>query len=497
MRGIAAGYAENDEVSLEMAPEEMRRFGQGVIESLIRHYTTVREQRVVKVTNRDETEALLAEPAPEVGTGLDDLLAEFEEKVVAHMSHVDHPRMFAFVPGSGTFVGAMGDALAAGYNIYAGTWIESSAAHQLELVVIDWFRTWLGLPAAAGGTLLSGGSVANLTGLVLAREARLGDMREDGVIYAGELAHSCVDRAARILGFRPDQLRKIPSDASLKLDMSALRQAVEEDSAAGRRPFCIVANAGDTSTGSIDPLPQIADLCRARGLWMHVDAAYGGFAVLDERGRRLMDGIEKADSIALDPHKWLYTPFEAGCILVRDFRTLYDAFHILPDYLVDVAGGPRNVNMCDHGIQLSRSSRALKIWLAIKHFGLSRYRAVISRTLDLARHAESLLEAAPEVEVVTPAVLSVVTFRYVPGAESAAGPAFDEAAVERINEEIRRRIWESGRAMLSSTRVRGRYVLRICVVNHNTRQKDVEELVRLVAELGPQVTRELAGAKDT
>jgi glutamate/tyrosine decarboxylase-like PLP-dependent enzyme len=480
-----------------MAPDEMRRFGQGVIESLIRHYTNVRERRVVNVTHRDETEALLAEPAPEAGTGLDDLLAEFEEKVAAHMSHVDHPRMFAFVPGSGTFVGAMGDTLAAGYNIYAGTWIESSAAHQLELVVIDWFRTWLGLPATAGGTLLSGGSVANLTGLVLARDARLGDMRVDGVIYAGELAHSSIDRAVRILGFRPDQLRKIPSDASLRLEVPALEQAVEEDSAAGRQPFCVVANAGDTSTGSMDPLPEIADLCRARGLWMHVDAAYGGFAVLDERGQRLLRGIERADSIVLDPHKWLYTPFEAGCILVRDFRTLYDAFHILPDYLVDVAGGPRNVNMCDHGIQLSRGSRALKIWLTIKHFGLARYRAVISRTLDLARHAQSLMEAAPGIEVVTPAVLSVVTFRYVPRGVPGAGQRLAEAAVERINEEILRRIWESGRAMLSSTRVRGRYVLRICVVNHNTRLKDVEELVRLVLELGPEVTRDLTGADGT
>jgi len=466
-----------DEITLEMTPEAMRGFGHGVIESVVRHFETLREKPVVRWLNRDETEALLREPAPESGCDLDQLLREFEDKVAANISHVDHPRMFGFIPGSGTFVGAMGDALAAGYNIYAGTWIESAAAHQLELVVVDWFREWLGLPETAGGTLVSGGSVANLTGLVLAREARLGDMRRDGGIYASQLVHSAVDRGARILGFRDEQVRKLPLDDAFRLDVSALREAVAGDAAAGRVPFCVVANAGDTTTGTVDPLAAIAELCEEKRLWLHVDAAYGGFAALDPRGRRLLEGIERADSVALDPHKWLWTPFEAGCILARDFGQLYDAFHILPDYLVDVAGGPRNVNMCDHGITLSRSSRALKIWLAIKHFGVARYRAIISRTMDLARYAQELLEAAPGFEIVTPAMLSVLSFRYVPPG------ATDEEAIERVNNEIRRRIWESGRAMVTSSRVHGRYVLRICVVNHNTRKGDVEAVVRQLAEL--------------
>ncbi|UCC72234.1 MAG: aminotransferase class I/II-fold pyridoxal phosphate-dependent enzyme [Gemmatimonadota bacterium] len=473
--------SETQETTLEMPSEEMRRFGHDVVESIVRHFETLRDRPVVSWSNRDELEALLREPPPEDGMELGELLGEFEEKVVPHMSHVDHPRMFGFIPGAGTFVGAMGDALASGHNIYAGTWIESSAAHQVELVVVDWFRQWLGMPESAGGTLVSGGSVANLTGLVLAREVRLGDMREDGVIYTSELAHSSVDRGARILGFRPDQVRKIPTDEACRMDVDALWEALLEDAEARRWPFCVVANAGDTSTGSVDPLSDVADFCAAQGLWLHVDAAYGGFAVLDPRGRELLRGIERADSVALDPHKWLYTPFEAGCVLVRDFRRLYEVFHILPDYLVDVAGGPQNVNMCDHGIALSRSSRALKIWLAIKHFGLGRYRAVISRTMGLARYAQELLEATPGIEVVSPAVLSVVTFRYVPSWES------DEEEIEQVNHEIRQRVWESGAAMITSSRVRGRYVLRLCVVNHNTRRADVEEVVRLIGELGPAV----------
>ncbi len=484
---------QSGEATLDLAAEDMRRFGGAVIESIVRHYTSALERRVVNVAQRDETEALLREPPPEKGKGLDELLREFEEKVAPRMSHLDHPRMFGFIPGSGTFVGAMGDALAAGYNIYGGTWIESSAAHQVELVVVDWFRRWLDMPECAGGTLVSGGSVANLTGLVLAREARLGDMRRDGVIYASELVHSAIDRGARILGFRGDQVRKLPVDEGFGLEVDGLRATVEADRAAGRVPFCVVANAGDTSTGSVDPLPEIADLCGQHELWLHVDAAYGGFAVLDPRGERLLSGIGRADSVALDPHKWLYTPYEAGCILARDFGDLYKAFHILPHYLVDVAGGPRNVNMCDHGITLSRSARALKIWLAIKHFGLDRYRAVISRTMDLARYAQELLEATPGMEIVSPAVLSIVSFRYLPQ-DRIGAVVTDERVVERVNDEIRRRVWDSGRAMITSTRLRGRYVLRLCVVNHNTLRSDVESVVELLRELGPVAARDVASA---
>jgi aromatic-L-amino-acid decarboxylase len=456
-----------NEPTLEMSSDEMRALGHAVVESIIRHYETLPQRPVVNWKGRDEMERALGGPPPEEGMGLDELLDEFEERVAPHMSHLDHPRMFGFIPSAGTFVGAMGDALAAGYNIYAGTWIEGAAAQQLELTVVDWFRRWLGMPETAGGTLVSGGSVANLTALILAREERLGETREDGVIYTSELAHSSVDRAARILGFRPDQVRKLRTDDAYRLDVAALRDAVLRDASRGRLPFCVVANAGDTTTGSVDPLAEIAELCEDRGLWMHIDAAYGGFAVLDPRGRASLDGIERADSVTLDPHKWLYTPYEAGCIVVRDFQHLYDAFHILPAYLVDVAGGPRNVNMCDHGITLSRGCRALKIWMAVKHFGLARYREVISRTMDLARYAQELLEANPSIEVVSPAVLGIVTFRYIPS------PSSDDETIERVNQEIRRRVWEGGEAMITSSRVRGRYVLRIAVVNHNARRSDV------------------------
>ncbi len=470
------------EVTLEMTRESMRSFGYRVIDSIVNQMSGLREQSVVNVATRDETEALFREDAPEEGTELGALMREFEEKVAPRQSHVDHPRMFAFIPGAGTFVGAMGDALASGYNIYAGTWIESSAAHQIEMVVIDWFRSWLGMPDTAGGTLLSGGSVANLTALVLAREARLGSEFTGGMIYTSEHAHSSVDRGARILGFRSDQVRKVAVDSDLKIDLGALRGAVEEDRSAGRIPFCMVANAGSTTTGTIDPLPQLAGFCAENRLWLHVDGAYGGFAALDERGRRLLEGIERADSVSLDPHKWLYTPFEAGCILVRDAKFLLDTFRVYPDYLIDVAGGPDHPNFSDQGIQLSRSCRALKIWMTVKHFGLARIRAVIGRTMDLAAYGQELIERVPVAEIVSPVSLSVVTFRFVPEGVS------DEDTIERFNKQILRRVWESGRAMLSSSRVGGKYVIRLCVVNHNTRKADVEEVVDLMASLARELT---------
>lgn len=477
-----------DDVTLELDAETMRRFGYRVVDSIVEHFETLRDRPVLNVASRAETQELLGGDPPEEGEPLDALIREFEERVATRMSHVDHPRMFAFVPGAGTFVGAMGDALAAGYNIYGGTWLESSGPSQVELTVIDWFRRWLGLPEGAGGTLVSGGSVANLTGLIVAREQRLGDGWAEGVVYTSELAHSAVDRALRILGFRPDQLRKLPVDADFRLDVGRLAGAVTRDREAGRRPFCVVANAGATSTGTIDPLDEIAGLCSEQGLWLHVDAAYGGFAVLDERGRRWLAGIERADSVALDPHKWLYTPFEAGCILVRDMERLYDVFHILPDYLADVARARREVNFCDYGIQLSRSNRALKIWLAIRHFGLGRYRRIIGRTIDLAAHIQDRLERTPGFEITSPASLGVVTFRYVP-----PGGGASEDEIEALNRELLDRLWASGRAMATSTRVRGRYVLRACVINHNTRKADVDELVDRLTDLGSRVAAERTG----
>ncbi|MGH7507737.1 MAG: pyridoxal phosphate-dependent decarboxylase family protein, partial [Longimicrobiales bacterium] len=371
--------------------------------------------------------------------------------------------------------------LAGGYNIFQGTWLGSAGPSAVELVVLDWFRQWLDMPATAGGLFMSGGSAANLTAIACARLDRFGAHDGRAVIYLTEECHSSIERAARILGFDHGQLRVVATDDQDRMRLDALSAAVEADAAARRTPFLVVANAGSTSTGTVDPLPELRAYCRDRGLWLHVDAAYGGFAVLTERGRAKLAGIGEADSITLDPHKLLYQPFEAGCLLVRDTALLERAFQVLPGYLQDAAvngnGGadlPRaasgdGVNFGDRGLQLTRSARALKVWVSVQYFGVDRFRAAIDRTMTLAEHAERTIRALPAFELVTPASFGIVCFRRRIGG--------DDAATERANAELVKLLADSGEGLISSTRRQGRYALRLCILSHRTREFDVDHVL--------------------
>ncbi len=416
----------------------------------------------------------MREPAPEAPRDFDAILNRLVADGLSYAARVDHPRFLAYVPGCPTWPGILGDFIAAGYNVFQGTWLASAGPSEIELVVLDWFKDWLGYPADAAGVLVSGGSVANLTALACARQTALGHDAGGAVLYVSAETHSSVERAARVLGFRRDQLRRLPVDESFRLRVGTLAAAVEEDAREGRRPFLLVANAGATSTGAVDPLPELADLCAERGLWYHVDGAYGGFAALTERGRGLLRGIERADSITLDPHKWLYQPFEAGCLLVRHGARLHEAFHILPDYLQDAAVGGGEVNFADRGVQLTRGARALKLWVSIQYFGLDAFRRAIDRSLDLALYAQHFVEASPELELLAPVTLGIVCFRRRPAGVD------DEAALERINAPLVPRLLESGVGMISSTRLHGRYALRVCPMNHRTRVADVERVLRWI-----------------
>ena len=325
--------------------------------------------------------------------------------------NIAHPRFFAFVPGPSNFVSVMADALAAGFNVFNGSWLGGSGAAAMELAVIDWFRQWCGFPESAGGLFVSGGSMANLTALAAARHARLDDRAEGAVIYYSDQTHSSIDRALRVIGFLPEQIRRIPSDDAFRLPVESLTRCVREDRARGLRPFAVIANAGTTSTGAIDPLREIAEFCRAEHLWMHVDGAYGAAAVICERGRRLLDGIELADSLSFDPHKWLFQPIECGCVLLRDAALMKATYRIMPEYLADVHRNVAEVNPCDYGIQLTRGFRALKVWMSVQYFGMDAFRAAVERGFELAEVAERKLRSMTGWEVVTPAQLGVVCFR--------------------------------------------------------------------------------------
>ena len=455
---------------LGVDPETMRRIGYRTVDLLVDRIVGLRDLPVLRHGTPAELAARLDAPPPESPQSFERLLEQLGTDVLPFLSVTDHPGYFAYVPGSGTWPGVMGDLIASACNIEASYWAQAAGPNQVELTVLGWFKQWIGYPREAAGVLVSGGSAANLTALACAREALLGAMSDQVVAYVSDQAHSSIARAARVLGFRPNQVRVLPVDDGYRMRPGALAAAIAADLRRGRRPLIVVASAGATSTGAVDPLAELAAICRERGVWFHVDAAYGGFAVLTERGRRLLAGMELADSVTLDPHKWLYQPFECGCLLVRSGRRLREAFRIQPDYLKDLQTGELEVNFSDLGVQLSRTSRALKLWLSLRYFGVDAFRAAIDRSIDLALAAEGRILASDRLELLTPARLGVVCFRRrFDGA--------DEDLQEQLNRRLAGGLAASGQGLISSTRLQGRFALRMCVLNHTSGPGDVERVL--------------------
>ncbi len=470
--------------SLELDPKLMREAGYRAIDWIVKRQTGLREWEVGRELRRDEAEALLREPMPEEGMDFNRVFDEFTAKVAPNAVHLDHPMFFAFIPSAPTYISMLADTLTAGANFFAGTWYESSGPSQVEILVVDWFKQMLGLPAAATGLLVSGGSVATLTSLAVARHTRLHEETANAVVYLSDQTHTSTDRALRLLGFRSNQVQRIPTDAAFRLEIKTLRERIESDIQGGLRPFALIANAGTTNTGAIDPMNDMGAIAREFGLWLHVDAAYGGFAALTERGCKLLAGIENADSVVLDPHKWFYCGIEAGCALVREGRWMRDTFKILPEYMTDMGREEREVNFCDYGLQLTRACRALKVWMTLKTFGARRLREIIDQCMDLANFAAALFSQSPRIEITSAPSLGVFSFRYVP--EHAASS--DEEYLNRVNAGLVARAVKSRQIVLSSTRFGSRLVIRFCVLSHRTRKEDIRDALRLVERFGLEAT---------
>jgi aromatic-L-amino-acid/L-tryptophan decarboxylase len=455
---------------LALDPETMRRLGYQTVDLLVDRWVGLGAQPVLRRGTPTELAHRLNGSPPEGPQSFERILEQLATDVLPFISNNDHPGYFAYVPGAGTWPGALGDLIASACNLEVSSWVQAAGPSQVELVVLGWFKQWIGYPEEAAGVLVSGGSAANLTALACAREALLGAMSDQVVAYLSSQAHSSMARAARVLGFRPNQVRVLPVDDAYRMRPDALAAAMAADLRAGRRPLFVAANAGATSTGAIDPLPELAALCRERGVWFHVDAAYGGFAALTQRGRRWLAGLELADSVTLDPHKWLYQPFECGCLLVRAGQRLREAFRIQPDYLKDTEAAELEVNFSDLSVQLTRMSRALKLWMSLRYFGVEAFRAAIDRSIDLARFAQARIEASAQLELLTPARLGVVCFRRHP-------EGMDEDGLERLNQRLAEGLAASGQGLVSSTRLRDRFALRMCVLNHTSRAQDVERVL--------------------
>jgi aromatic-L-amino-acid decarboxylase len=455
-----AGHARADALGLDTA--EMRSLGYWVVDRVVEHFERMPGGPAIRTSSAAELRAALGGPVPQTPGDPLEAMQTLVDVALANMQHGDHPRYFARVPGPSSYAGVLGEWLGTGFNAIASSWEGASGPATVELVALDWLRELLGLPAGTEGVLLSGGSLSNMTGLAAAREA-VGP----GVAYLSDQTHTSIGRALVALGFPADDVRVLPSDGGLRLTASAVSDAVNEDRRTGRHPRFVIATAGTTNTGAVDELERLAELGAAEGLWIHVDGAYGAPAALCAAGRAALGGLERADSLVLDPHKWLFQPYDIGCLFVRRPGILDRAFSMRPEYLADVQSSTE-VNFGDRSLELTRRSRALKLWLMFKVYGAERLATAIERCMALAEHAQQLLDADPQWKVVTPAQLGIVTFTRTGWSR--------EEHVGRVAA-----VAAAGDAAVTSTVLQGRPALRLCTINPRTTETDIALTLQLLA----------------
>ena len=448
----------------------------------------------------DEVRGLVAKPIPEEPLGDDELMTYLRDVVFETSMYPGHPGFLAFVVGAGTAHGAVADLVAGAINQNVGGWRLGPGATELELYLTTWFARVFGLPEGAGGLVTSGGSMANFVALKVARDRALGlEARERGIgsarltSYTSAEVHFATTRAADMLGLGSGSVRQIGFDDRFKIDVAELRDAIRRDREAGNTPFAVIATAGTVGTGAVDPLEVIARVCEDEGLWMHVDAAYGGGAILSDELRPLFAGIERAQSIAFDPHKWLYTPQSGGVVLVKDLQWLSDSFAAHATYVHE------DKELTGHGIdfgmmgpQLSRSFWALKIMVSLLAYGTKAYGERIAHDAALARYLAELVDEHDELELCAPVELSICCFRYVPRDMTHAGA---DEYLDRLNQRLMAEVQSDGRVYFSNAVLPGRFVLRCCIVNFRTEAEHIERVVEVTTELGAKLDAEMRATR--
>lgn len=462
---------------LTLSATDMQQIAAQVCDMIVAHFSNIEKMPVTSPSSLQSLSAGLHEKLPAKPTPVPQLLEQLKTHVFAEMTHLDHPRNFAFVPGPSNFISAMADAISSSLNVFSGGFLGPSGVAQIELTAIEWLRELFRLPKNSGGLFVSGGSMANMTGLAVARHVMLANNTTNATIYFSDQTHSSVAKGLKILGFQQFQIRKIPSDKNFRLSLDDLRQRIAADRLQGMVPFCVVANAGTTNAGAVDPLKELAAFCKTEGLWLHVDGAYGGAAAITERGRKALEGIELADSLGIDPHKWLFQPYEIGCALIRNRDHLKDTFKVSAEYLKIIEHNAEQVNFCDYGVQLTRGFRALKLWMSMKAFGVDAFKQAIDIGIENAEYVESLLRSSKNWEIITPANIGIITFRYVK-------PDFSEDQLNDMNNYIAQQIILSGYALLSPTILGGKHILRMCTINPRTARADIERTVAMLADYG-------------
>jgi aromatic-L-amino-acid decarboxylase len=447
-------------VDLEPTPQEMAELVRVAAARVVEHIATLPNQRASDTEGGREAAEAVMEPLPEFGQPLEPLLDLFFRRVLPKGYNTASPGTLSHVTGGGLFHAAVADFIAAATNPYVGYWGAAPGCAQIEHTVVRWFCDIIGLPPSAGGVLTSGGSMANLTALVTARTVRLGDDFSRGTIYTSDQVHHCVRKAALFAGFPAANVRLIATDATCRMKPEALQAAIREDRAAGFKPFLLVATGGTTNTGAVDDLVRMSEIAAEEGLWFHVDAAYGGFFAMTDRGRARLAGIERADSVALDPHKSLFLPFGTGSILVRRVDDLRRAHTIHSDYIhtvLKIGDEAGATNLADLSPEMSRDFRGMRVWLPLKLLGAESFRAYLDEKLTLAEWATSELRSMEGVEIIAEPQLSIMAFRIT-------RPNLEGAECDALNHRIMERVNQIGRVHISGTSVQGKYALRICAL---------------------------------
>jgi aromatic-L-amino-acid decarboxylase len=466
-----------------MHPDEFRRHAHKLVDWIADHMAHVGELPVVPEVRPGEIRGRLPSSPPEQGEPFESMFRDFQEVILPGMTLWNHPGWFAYFPGNNSPPSILGEMLTAALGAQCMSWATSPAATELEQVVMDWLRQMLGLPDSFVGVIQDTASTATLVALLSARElatahaAGTSGLAQVGarlVVYASREAHSSVDKAAKLAGYGMNQLRHVPVSTGFALDPAALERAIIADREAGLTPACVVATVGTTSSTAIDPVPAIATLCRRHGIWLHVDAAFAGVAAIVPELQWVLDGVQFADSLVLNPHKWLLTNFDCSAYYVRDPDSLLRTFGLTPEYL-RTAYDADVVNFRDWGIQLGRRFRALKLWFVIRSYGVEGLRAIIRRHVALAQELKGWIEQRPDFELMAPVPLSLVCFRYHP-------TGADEKELDALNERLLAKVNASRRVHLTHTRLDGRYVIRLVVGQRETKREHVAQAWALIRE---------------
>lgn len=487
---------DNRESPIEISTADFKIIGHQLVDAIADFIATITEKRVTTGETPKQIQTVLGNASlPGNGTSVSELFSKASDLLLHHSLLNGHPKFFGYITSSPAPIGALADLLAAAVNPNVGANILSPMATAIEKQTIKWLSEFIGVSPEYGGILVSGGNMANLTGFLAARTAKAPkSMKEDGLIntpgemifYCSKATHTWIEKAAVLFGHGLKAIRWIPVDAENKLNTEILAQTINDDVRNGKKPFLVIGNAGDVSTGVVDHLSDIAAICKAHDLWFHIDGAYGIPAAAIPQYKNRFDGIQEADSIALDPHKWLYAPLEAGCTLVKDPQHLIDTYSAHPVYYnFDNSADEPTLNYYEYGFQNSRGFRALKVWMALQQVGKNGYIKMISEDIELSQFLFEEAKKHAELEAVTQN-LSIATFRYIPE-NYVQGEKMNEAYLNTLNEKLLNELQQGGEVFLSNAVVSGKYCLRACIVNFRTSKKDIREIIEIIVRKGRMV----------